>query len=101
MALVATPVVIREDFASFTCTFLDADVTGTLTNGTDFTFRNLSGVLAGPEMVLVLMDTVGAAVTQVFGLAGAANVVLTKVAGGGTAGPFHVYLFGPKSKAVR
>jgi hypothetical protein len=102
MALVATAVAgyNRSDIAVFACTFLDADVTGTLTNGTDFTFRNTSGVAVAPVAVLITMDTVGAATTPVYGVQNAANVVLTKVAGAGTAAPFHVILLGAKSKAV-
>lgn len=100
MALIATPVILREDIAIFACTFLDGDTTGTITNGTDFTFRNNSAVLTAPGIILITMDTAGAATVPVYGVQAAANVVLTKVAGAGTAAPFHVVLFGTKSKVI-
>jgi len=104
MALTPTLVVGREDMAIYACTWADGDTTGTLVNGTlaGFNFRNTSGVLVAPTAVIVQTDTVVALTGQTGAVAAGADVVCTKLAGGGSgaASAFHLLLLGPKSKAV-
>jgi hypothetical protein len=100
MALVATPVILREDIAIFDCSFLAADTTGTLTNGTDFTFRNLSAVLTAPALAVVTLQTTGTAPTPVCAVAAGANITLTKINLANSECTFRVVLYGTKSKVI-
>jgi hypothetical protein len=103
MALaVATTLVTRPDLCILSCTWADGDTTGTLTNGTDFTFRNNAAVLVAPVAVMAQLNTQVAASGMAAAVVVGANVVCSKVAGAGTGagGAFTIYLYGPRSKFV-
>ena len=104
MALVpGVALVNRPDLCVLPCTWgLDNDTTGTLTNGTHFTFRDLSGALVAPASVMATLNTQVAASAMSAAVVVDVNVVCSKVAGAGTAvgTAFTIYLHGPKSKFV-
>jgi hypothetical protein len=99
---VATTLVTRPDLCILSCTWADNDTTGTLTNGTDFTFRNLSGALVAPVSVMATLNTQVAASAMPAAVVVGVNVVCSKVAGAGTGAgtAFTICLHGPKSKFV-
>lgn len=101
----STPVSVagynREDIAVLDCAFTaDTDTTGTITNGTDFTFRNLSGVLVAPIAVIITLKTTAAGPTPLCGVVAGTDVTITKVSLTNSVCTFRVFLFGPKSKGI-